>query len=88
MENDIQSIMFRCLARGTERFLESRAFSRGASAKVVAALLEEPNRRKEAGGARWRTPFRADHGHELIDDRGRPTHQGYPVPGRLRGLSL
>ncbi len=44
-------------------------------------------RRRAAGDLRWRIPFRPDHGHELIYDVGRPTHPGYPVIGRLKGLA-
>lgn len=54
---------------------------------VVTDLLEEQARRKAAGDARWRIPFRPDHGHELVYDIGRPTHPGYPVIGRLKGLA-
>jgi mannonate dehydratase len=54
---------------------------------VVLALLEEQRRRKESGAENWRIPFRADHGHELLDDVGKGTHPGYPAIGRLRGLA-
>ncbi|MEP9376419.1 mannonate dehydratase [Aquabacter sp. CN5-332] len=54
---------------------------------VVQVLLREQKRRKEAGLADWRLPFRPDHGHELLDDVGKPTHPGYPAIGRLRGLA-
>ncbi|MGO4571131.1 mannonate dehydratase [Microvirga sp. 2TAF3] len=54
---------------------------------VVMALLEEQKRRKEAGDPRWRIPMRPDHGHELLDDVGKPTHPGYPAIGRLKGLA-
>ncbi|MBM6592877.1 mannonate dehydratase [Microvirga pudoricolor] len=54
---------------------------------VVSALLQEQKRRKDAGDPRWRLPFRPDHGHELLDDIGKPTHPGYPAIGRLRGLA-
>ncbi len=54
---------------------------------VVTTLLEEQTRRKQAGDLSWRIPFRPDHGHELIYDHGRPTHPGYPVIGRLKGLA-
>ncbi|WP_134496406.1 mannonate dehydratase [Microvirga pakistanensis] len=54
---------------------------------VVTALLEEQKRRKDAGSDRWRIPMRPDHGHELLDDVGKPTHPGYPAIGRLKGLA-
>jgi mannonate dehydratase len=54
---------------------------------VVLALLQEQKRRKDAGDPRWRMPFRPDHGHELLDDVGKPTHPGYPAIGRMRGLA-
>ncbi|MBF9194986.1 mannonate dehydratase [Microvirga terrestris] len=54
---------------------------------LVTILLEEQKRRKDAGDAHWRIPMRPDHGHELLDDVGKPTHPGYPAIGRLRGLA-
>jgi mannonate dehydratase len=54
---------------------------------VVAILLEEQKRRRDRGDPHWRIPFRPDHGHELLDDVGKPTHPGYPAIGRLRGLA-
>jgi mannonate dehydratase len=54
---------------------------------VIRTLLEEQTRRRATGDARWRIPFRPDHGHELLDDVGRKTHPGYPMIGRLRGLA-
>ncbi|WP_230531537.1 mannonate dehydratase [Microvirga roseola] len=54
---------------------------------VVSVLLEEQKRRKEVGAPRWRIPMRPDHGHELLDDVGKPTHPGYPAIGRLKGLA-
>lgn len=54
---------------------------------LVMVLLEEQKRRKDAGDPRWRIPMRPDHGHELLDDVGKPTHPGYPAIGRLRGLA-
>jgi len=54
---------------------------------LVAALLMEEQRRRDAGEAEWEIPFRPDHGHELLDDAGRNTHPGYPLIGRMRGLA-
>jgi mannonate dehydratase len=54
---------------------------------LVGVLLEEQKRRRDAGDPRWRIPLRPDHGHELLDDVGKPTHPGYPAIGRLKGLA-
>ncbi|MCB1487519.1 MAG: mannonate dehydratase [Bauldia sp.] len=54
--------------------------------EVVSILIDEEQRRR-AGDPSATIPFRADHGHDLIDDDTRPTHPGYPVVGRLRGLA-
>ena len=54
---------------------------------LVRVLLEEQKRRRDAGDPRWRIPLRPDHGHELLDDVGKPTHPGYPAIGRLKGLA-
>jgi mannonate dehydratase len=54
---------------------------------VVEAMLVEQQRRREAGDARWRLPFRPDHGHELLDDVGKGSFPGYSAIGRLKGLA-
>lgn len=52
---------------------------------VIQALVEEERRREQAGGPRL--PLRPDHGHHILDDQHRDTAPGYPLYGRLRGLS-
>ena len=54
---------------------------------VVTTLLEEQQARHDAADPRWRIPFRPDHGHELMDDIGKPAFPGYSAIGRLRGLA-
>ena len=54
---------------------------------VVETLLAEQARRRDAGDATWRLPFRPDHGHELLDDVGRNCFPGYSAIGRLKGLA-
>lgn len=54
---------------------------------VVAAALEEEDRRRSKGRADWRIPFRPDHGQDILDDIGRRGQPGYPAIGRLRGLA-
>ena len=54
---------------------------------VVRTLLSEQTRRRESGRADWQIPFRPDHGHVLLHDAERPTHPGYTLIGRLKGLA-
>jgi hypothetical protein len=54
---------------------------------VVRTLLSEQTRRRESGRADWLIPFRPDHGHVLLHDAERPTHPGYTLIGRLKGLA-
>ncbi len=69
-------------------FMEADHLGGGTDMVAVAlALLQEQARRRAKGDPRWRIPFRPDHGHELLDDVGKPTHPGYPAIGRMRGLA-
>ncbi len=54
---------------------------------IVKALLKEQIRRKETGRTDFRIPFRPDHGVKMLDDYTRSANPGYPLIGRLKGLS-
>lgn len=54
---------------------------------VLKALLNEQNRRIREGRRDIRMPFRPDHGVCLLDDFSRTSNPGYPLIGRLKGLS-
>ena len=55
--------------------------------ELIRVLLKEQTRRQCAGRADHTFPFRPDHGHEVLSDIGRGLVPGYPLIGRLRGLS-
>lgn len=54
---------------------------------LVHALLSEEKRRQSEGRQDAQIVFRPDHGHEILDDLVRTNVPGYPLIGRLRGLS-
>ena len=53
---------------------------------VMVELVKEERRRTVVGDSQP-LPFRPDHGQELLNDRERGAHAGYPAVGRLRGLA-
>ncbi|MCK0166769.1 mannonate dehydratase [Jannaschia sp. S6380] len=54
---------------------------------VVASVLREEERRRQAGRADASIPFRPDHGQDILDDKSRKAQPGYPAIGRLKGLA-
>lgn len=55
--------------------------------EIVKRLLMEQKRREAIGRKDFRIPFRPDHGTKIIDDFKRKANPGYPLIGRLKGLS-
>jgi mannonate dehydratase len=54
---------------------------------LIAAALQEEQKRRKAGRADASIPFRPDHGQNILDDLTRRTQPGYPAIGRLKGLA-
>lgn len=54
---------------------------------LVAAVLREEKKRRDAGRADASIPIRPDHGQDILDDLGRKAQPGYPSIGRLKGLA-
>lgn len=54
---------------------------------LVRVLLDEQKRRRASGREDHAIAFRPDHGHHMLSDHGRDLIAGYPLIGRLRGLS-
>ena len=55
--------------------------------QLVAAILDEEAKRKAAGREDWNIVFRPDHGLDMLNDFERGGQPGYPLIGRLAGLS-
>lgn len=54
---------------------------------LIAAIVTEERRRRQAGRADSQIPMRPDHGQDILDDLGRRSQPGYPTIGRLKGLA-
>ena len=54
---------------------------------LIAAILREEARRREAGRPDHTIPMRPDHGQDILDDIGRGAQPGYPLIGRMKGLA-
>lgn len=54
---------------------------------LIAAALNEENKRRAQGRDDWSIPFRPDHGQDILDDLHRKAQPGYPAIGRLKGLA-
>jgi mannonate dehydratase len=54
---------------------------------VIAEILREEKRRRDAGRTDHEIPMRPDHGQEILDDLARGAQPGYPAIGRLKGLA-
>jgi mannonate dehydratase len=54
---------------------------------LIAAVVRQEARRRDAGRPDHSIPFRPDHGQDILDDLNRRAQPGYPAIGRLKGLA-
>ncbi|MCJ8208981.1 mannonate dehydratase [Mucilaginibacter sp. RS28] len=54
---------------------------------VMKSIVNEQQKRAEAGRTDIAIPMRPDHGHKILDDYNYNTYPGYSVIGRLKGLA-
>ncbi|MGV8955996.1 MAG: mannonate dehydratase [Cypionkella sp.] len=54
---------------------------------LIAAIVREEKRRREAGRSDHSIPMRPDHGQDILDDLVRRFQPGYPTIGRMKGLA-
>ena len=59
----------------------------GQISEVMNAIIDEQIRRKNSGRQDYDIPMRPDHGHKILDDFKRNANPGYPLIGRMKGLS-
>jgi mannonate dehydratase len=55
--------------------------------RVMRALVQEEQRRVEAGRADWQIPMRPDHGNQTLGDIGKDNYPGYSLYGRMKNLA-
>ena len=55
--------------------------------QIIKKVLEEQQRRYNAGRQDFEIPMRPDHGHQMLDDLNKKSNPGYSAIGRLRGLA-